>query len=107
MKSIKLILSSSIILFILLTMSGCENTSVSGSVSYGMGMGHGYPMYYGHGGHRQRGQGFGAQALSHHPRTQARAAGQGRHACPRGQDHYLRHRWIFTQDLQRHEGHEV
>jgi len=47
----KLVLSSSTILFLCLTMSGCENTSVSGSVSYGMGMGAGYPMYYGPRGH--------------------------------------------------------
>lgn len=52
MKLLKLILSSSIVFLFCLTMSGCENTSVSGSVSYGVGMGYGYPMYYGHGGHR-------------------------------------------------------
>jgi len=51
MKFIKLIISSSIALLFCITLSGCENTSVSGSVSYGMGMGPGYPMYYGHGGH--------------------------------------------------------
>lgn len=52
MKLLKLILSSSIVFLFCLTMSGCENTSVSGSVSYGVGMGPGYPMYYGHGGYR-------------------------------------------------------
>jgi len=50
MKFIKVILTTSALLFTGLTLSGCENTSVSGSVSYGMG--YGYPMYYGHGGHR-------------------------------------------------------
>ncbi len=32
-----------------ITLSGCENTHVSGSMSYGMSMGGGYPMYYGAG----------------------------------------------------------
>jgi len=48
MKSINVILTTSVLLLSGLTLSGCENTSVSGSVSYGMGMGYGYPMYYGH-----------------------------------------------------------
>jgi hypothetical protein len=36
------------------TLLGCENTQVSGSVSYGMGVGYGYPMYYGSGRHYNR-----------------------------------------------------
>ncbi len=50
MKLIKTALLSSTILLTSLAMTGCENTSVSGSVSYGMG--YGYLMYYDHGGHR-------------------------------------------------------
>lgn len=50
MKYLKYILTSSVIFLTCIAMSGCENTHVSGSVSYGMGMGYGYPMYYGHGG---------------------------------------------------------
>lgn len=37
------------------SLSGCENTSVSGSVSYGMGIGYGYPMYYGQRGYNHTG----------------------------------------------------
>ena len=51
MKYIKVILTTSALLFTAFTLSGCENTTVSGSVSYGVGMGYGYPMYYG-GGYR-------------------------------------------------------
>jgi hypothetical protein len=51
MKFIKILLTSSILFIAAFTFSGCENTSVSGSVSYGMGMGYGYPMYYGGGYH--------------------------------------------------------
>ncbi len=47
MKYLKLLLISSTVLFSGLSLTGCENTSVSGSVSYGMGVGYGYPMYYG------------------------------------------------------------
>ncbi len=32
-------------------LTSCENTHVSGSMSYGMGYGAGYPMYYGNGYH--------------------------------------------------------
>ena len=53
MKAIKLILSFSVVLLLSTTLGGCENTNVSGSVSYGMGMGPGYPMYYGHGGYHR------------------------------------------------------
>ncbi len=53
MRFLNVILTTSALLFAGLTLSGCENTSVSGSVGYGYPMyyGHGYPMYYGHGGH--------------------------------------------------------
>lgn len=51
MKFIRVILTALAFLFTGFTLSGCENTTVSGSVSYGMGMGYGYPMYYG-GGYR-------------------------------------------------------
>ncbi|PCI58407.1 MAG: hypothetical protein COB45_00605 [Gammaproteobacteria bacterium] len=51
MKFIKATLTASALLLTGLSLSGCENTSVSGSVSYGVGMGYGYPMYYG-GGYR-------------------------------------------------------
>lgn len=47
MKFIKIALIASALLLTGMTLSGCENTTVSGSVSYGMGMGYGYPMYYG------------------------------------------------------------
>lgn len=49
MKLSKIILISLSILLTSLTLSGCENTHVSGSMSYGMSMGGGYPMYYGSG----------------------------------------------------------
>lgn len=51
MKLIKIIITASALLLTGLTLSGCENATVSGSVSYGMGMGYGYPMYYGRGGY--------------------------------------------------------
>ena len=51
MKFIKVTLTAAAFLFTGLTLSGCENTSVSGSMSYGMGVGYGYPMYYGPRGH--------------------------------------------------------
>jgi hypothetical protein len=51
MKLLKILLTSSFFFITAFTLSGCENTSVSGSVSYGMGMGMGYPMYYGGGYH--------------------------------------------------------
>ncbi len=51
MKLFKVILTSTIFIITVSTLSGCENTSVSGSVSYGMGVGYGYPMYYGGGHH--------------------------------------------------------
>lgn len=47
MKFIKITLMASALLLTGMTLSGCENTTVSGSVSYGVGMGYGYPMYYG------------------------------------------------------------
>ena len=43
----KVILKTLILIILGSTLSACENTSVSGSISYGMGMGYGYPMYYG------------------------------------------------------------
>ncbi|GAA0812460.1 hypothetical protein KO495_00595 [Colwellia sp. D2M02] len=49
MKLIKITVISLATLLISLTLSGCENTHVSGSISYGMGIGGGYPMYYGSG----------------------------------------------------------
>ena len=51
MKLIKIALLTLTILLTTVTLSGCENTQVSGSMSYGMGMGYGYPMYYGSGRH--------------------------------------------------------
>lgn len=47
MKLTKIILIILITSLTGLTLSSCENTQVSGSVSYSMGMGYGYPMYYG------------------------------------------------------------
>jgi len=52
MKFFKIISTSLVLMLTAMTLSGCENTSVSGSVSYGMGAGYGYPMYYGGGYHR-------------------------------------------------------
>lgn len=52
MKYGKAILISFTIILTSLVLSACENTHVSGSVSYGMSMGPGYPMYYGAGYHR-------------------------------------------------------
>jgi hypothetical protein len=49
MKLFKAALLLSTILITSITLSGCENTQVSGSMSYGMSMGGGYPMYYGAG----------------------------------------------------------
>ena len=46
MKFIKITLLSFSILLTGITLTGCENTQVSGSMSYGMSMGGGYPMYY-------------------------------------------------------------
>jgi len=53
MKFVKILLTSLVLMLTGMTLSGCENTSVSGSVSYGMGMGYGYPMYYGGGYHHR------------------------------------------------------
>jgi hypothetical protein len=50
-KLTTLLLTSTLVITTLFT-SGCENTQVSGSVSYGMGYGAGYPMYYGNSYHR-------------------------------------------------------
>jgi len=52
MKFIKFTLCLFVALLLSSVLTGCENTSVSGSISYGVGMGAGYPMYYGHGGYR-------------------------------------------------------
>ena len=46
-----LLLASAVVLGTLL-LTACENTHVSGSMSYGMGYGAGYLMYYGNGYHR-------------------------------------------------------
>lgn len=51
MKLIKITLTAITLLLTGLTLSSCGNTSVSGSMSYGMGVGYGYPMYYGPRGH--------------------------------------------------------
>ncbi len=48
MKVVKLMAASATIFLLSLITTGCENTQVGGSVSYGMGTGYGYPMYYGH-----------------------------------------------------------
>lgn len=47
MKLAKIFFISLAIMLSSIALSGCENTSVSGHMSYGMGMGYGYPMYYG------------------------------------------------------------
>lgn len=51
MNNIKIFLLALCISTLALFTSGCENTNVSGSMSYSMGMGYGYPMYYGPRGH--------------------------------------------------------
>jgi hypothetical protein len=52
MKKLTTLLLTSILVITTLFITGCENTQVSGSVSYGMGYGAGYPMYYGNNYHR-------------------------------------------------------
>lgn len=52
MQRLKTLLIASTVLIATLFITACENTHVSGSVSYGMGYGAGYPMYYGNGYHR-------------------------------------------------------
>ena len=49
MKKLNTLLLTFIIVIAALSITACENTHVSGSVSYGMGYGsgYGYPMYYG------------------------------------------------------------
>ena len=53
MKKLSTLLLTFIIVIAALSITACENTHVSGSVSYGMGYGsgygsgYGYPMYYG------------------------------------------------------------
>lgn len=49
MKAIKTTLISLFVILMSMMLSGCENTQVSGSMSYGMSTGYGYPMYYGSG----------------------------------------------------------
>lgn len=51
MKLFKIAITASSLAFLTIGISGCENTQVSGSVSYGVGYGagYGYPMYYGAG----------------------------------------------------------
>ena len=51
MKKLNSLLLIFIIVIAALSSTACENTHVSGSVSYGMGYGsgYGYPMYYGNG----------------------------------------------------------
>jgi len=49
MKHFKALLFSFTLATVISLLSGCENTHVSGSVSYGMSTGYGYPMYYGGG----------------------------------------------------------
>jgi len=49
MKQLKVLLVTAIVIMTSLLITSCENTQVSGSVSYGMGYGGGYPMYYGNG----------------------------------------------------------
>ncbi len=53
MKFIKIAFISLSVLLTGITLTGCENTQVSGSMSYGMGIGGGYPMYYGSGYHHR------------------------------------------------------
>ena len=52
MTQFKTLLLASAVVFTTLLLTACENTHVSGSMSYGMGYGAGYPMYYGNGYHR-------------------------------------------------------
>ncbi|PKI13190.1 hypothetical protein [Colwellia sp. 12G3] len=47
MKKINTLLLIATVVVTAFFISSCENTQVSGSVSYGMGYGAGYPMYYG------------------------------------------------------------
>jgi hypothetical protein len=47
MNNIKTFLFTLCIGALSLFSAGCENTTVSGSMSYSTGMGYGYPMYYG------------------------------------------------------------
>jgi ABC-type oligopeptide transport system substrate-binding subunit len=52
MKQFKTLLLASTLALGALLLTACENTHVSGSMSYGVGYGAGYPMYYGNGYHR-------------------------------------------------------
>ena len=52
MKQFKTLLLVSTLALGSLLLTACENTHVSGSMSYGVGYGAGYPMYYGNGYHR-------------------------------------------------------
>ncbi|MFQ3210541.1 MAG: hypothetical protein ACI9VO_001555 [Colwellia sp.] len=52
MTQFKTLLLASTVVLATLFITGCENTQVSSSVSYGMGYGSGYPMYYGNNYHR-------------------------------------------------------
>jgi hypothetical protein len=52
MTQFKTLLFASTVVLATFFITGCENTQVSGSVSYGMGYGSGYPMYYGNNYHR-------------------------------------------------------
>jgi len=52
MKQLKTLLLTIAVILGTFLVSACENTHVSGSMSYGMGYGAGYPMYYGNGYHR-------------------------------------------------------
>ncbi|MCQ8878477.1 hypothetical protein NQT69_10740 [Pseudoalteromonas shioyasakiensis] len=51
MKRLKIALICVSTVLLTANLAGCENTQVSGSVSYGVGYGagYGYPMYYGAG----------------------------------------------------------
>ncbi|PKG85221.1 hypothetical protein CXF85_06405 [Colwellia sp. 75C3] len=52
MKKINTLLLATTVVVTTFFITSCENTHVSGSVSYGMGYGTGYPMYYGNSYHR-------------------------------------------------------
>ena len=52
MKKLKTLLLTATVVVSTFFITSCENTQVSGSMSYGMGYGAGYPMYYGNGYHR-------------------------------------------------------